>query len=183
MMLGVYTSGMYGIMKASRRKKISSVALLIQSGQSKRGRIVKKARKESDDVGGQRYHRRVRVRAGGVGTEMGGLWIREGVLSRRGGAAVQEDGKVHRDPAVLRVCVWRAGGCGGSIVHRHVGVGLEVGFGVGGVGDTACMLLLLLSLSECLFGRAVAEEQNDDLLRGYVGGTSGRAETAVQDAR
>lgn len=71
---------------------------------------------------------------------------------------MQEDGKVHRDPVALRVCTWRASGSG-SIVYWHVGVGLEVGFRVGDIRGTECMLvLLLLSLSECLFRRAMSEE-------------------------
>jgi hypothetical protein len=122
--------------------------------------------KGSDDVGGQRHRRRRRrhgVGAGRLGAEMGDLWIREGVLIGGRRAAVKEDGKVHRDLAVLRVCVWRACG-GGSVADWHAGVGLEVGFRVGDVGGTECMLLLLLlllllsSLSESLFGRALAEE-------------------------
>jgi len=88
---------------------------------------------------------------------MGGLWIREGMLSRGRRAVVEEYGKVHRDLAVLRVCVWRACRCG-FIAHWHAGVGLKVGFRVGDIGGMACMLLLLLSLSESLFGRAMAEE-------------------------
>jgi hypothetical protein len=111
-------------------------------------------------VGGQRDLCRHGVRVGRLGAEMDGLWIREGVLSRGRRAAVKEYGKIHRDLAVLRVCVWRA--CGwGSIAHWDADVRFEVGFRSGDTGGTACvllLLLLLLSLSECLFGRAVAEE-------------------------